>query len=158
MVLVDTDVLLIAFRYQRDARFAVNSSFLSKVKQEEPSITVYNLMEFLGQMSFNISSDRLRHWDRWLKDEYSLLVVWPEGGDFDANGVLRTEIYDRPFSKMVETPGGIAFNDALILVLAERAADIDTVVTWNARHFRDKTALTVLTPEEYLQRNVSSDQ
>ncbi|MDO8690025.1 MAG: hypothetical protein Q7R39_08460 [Dehalococcoidia bacterium] len=150
MVLVDTDVLLIAFRYQRDVRFAVNSSFLSKVKGEEPCITVYNLMEFLGQMSFNMPSERLRDWDRWLGDEYSLLVVWPEAGDLDANGVLRTEIYDRPFSKMLNTPKGMAFNDALILALAERTADISAVVTWNARHFRDKTGLSVLTPEEYL--------
>lgn len=151
MVLVDTDVLLIEFRYQRDARFAANSSFLSKVKEEEPCITVYNLMEFLGQMSFNIPSEKLRDWDRWLEDEYSLLVVWPEGGDLDANGVLRTEIYDRPFSKMLDTANGIAFNDALILDLAERTVGIDTVVTWNARHFRNKTALTVMTPEEYVQ-------
>ena len=40
----------------------------------------------------------------------------------------------------------MAFLDALIIGLAERTPDVKAFVTWNARHFRDKTLLTVLTP------------
>jgi len=46
----------------------------------------------------------------------------------------------------------LPFLDALILGLVERAAGVDVFVTWNARHFRGKTALPVLTPEEFLAR------
>jgi hypothetical protein len=28
---------------------------------------------------------------------------------------------------------------------------IDAFVTWNARHYRNKTALTVVTPAEYME-------
>jgi len=34
--------------------------------------------------------------------------------------------------------------------LAEERTYVGVFVTWNARHFRDKTPLTVLTPPEFL--------
>lgn len=40
--------------------------------------------------------------------------------------------------------------DALILHLAEHAPNAEAFVTWNARHFRNKSSLPVLTPAEYL--------
>lgn len=44
------------------------------------------------------------------------------------------------------------FMDALIISLVERAPDVECFVTWNAKHFKGKTSLMVLTPEEYLAR------
>ena len=46
----------------------------------------------------------------------------------------------------------MAFIDALILDLAERTSDIKYFVAWNARHFKDKSALPVVTPSEYLAK------
>ena len=46
----------------------------------------------------------------------------------------------------------MAFMDALILNLAERTPDVDAFITWNARHFKGKSSLRVLTPEEYVTR------
>jgi len=42
--------------------------------------------------------------------------------------------------------------NALILSSAERTPDVEFFVTWNAKHFKGKTDLAVLTPEEYLNR------
>ncbi|MCR4406963.1 MAG: hypothetical protein NUW24_08580 [Anaerolineae bacterium] len=39
--------------------------------------------------------------------------------------------------------------DALIITLAKRTPGVETFVTWNARHFRNKTSLIVLSPAEY---------
>ena len=41
--------------------------------------------------------------------------------------------------------------DALILGLAECAPEADAFITWNARHFKGKSSLKVLTPQEYLE-------
>lgn len=150
MVLVDTDILLIDFRYHRDRRFGVNSAFLSSVQAQEPGITVYNLMEFLGQMSFGTSPAKLVKWDLWLRDEYGLRVIWPVAGGRDADRFFHEEIYDQPFSKMLGAGRGMAFNDALIIGLAERTPGINTIVTWNARHFVTETTLKVKTPEQYV--------
>ncbi len=43
-----------------------------------------------------------------------------------------------------------SFMDTLILNLAERTPNVETFVTWNARHFTGKSSLKVLTPQEYL--------
>ena len=45
----------------------------------------------------------------------------------------------------------MAFADALIIGLAERVSGVEAFVTWNARHFRDKTSMAVLTPYEFLE-------
>jgi len=60
------------------------------------------------------------------------------------------ELYDRPYQKIrsVRMP----FMDALIISLVERTPDVEYFVTWNAKHFKGKTTLTVLTQEEYLSR------
>ncbi len=70
MVVIDSDVFLIAFAFQADKRQAVNSAFLERMQNAEPAITVYNLMELLGQMSFNLSPTQLDDWRTWLLETY----------------------------------------------------------------------------------------
>jgi len=81
MVVLDTDVLLLAFAFQNDKRQPVNTAFLKRVQSAEPAITVYNLMELLGQLSFNLSPTRLDAWQAFLVDAYQLTVVWPAAPD-----------------------------------------------------------------------------
>jgi hypothetical protein len=65
-----------------------------------------------------------------------------------AEGFFRSEIFEHPFAKAREHR--IAFLDALVIGLAERTPNVESLVTWNARHFKDKTTLRVQTPSEYL--------
>lgn len=152
MVVVDTDVLLLAFAFQRDERQAANTAFLDKIQSESPAITIYSLMEILGQMSFNLSAEKLAAWQSWLVDAYHLTVIWPVDPDSPTSGLsFKAEIFERPFERMRAQRA--AFMDTLILNLAERAPGVDGFVTWNARHFRGKSSLLVLTPQEYLEQN-----
>ncbi|MFZ5909352.1 MAG: type II toxin-antitoxin system VapC family toxin [Chloroflexota bacterium] len=149
MVVLDTDVLLLAFAFQRDDRQAVNNAFLTNIQLENPAITIYSLMEFLGQMSFNLTAERLSAWQSWLIDAYHLTVIWPADPDSPISGIsYKTEIFERPFERMYSYHA--SFMDALILNLAERTPGAEIFVTWNARHFRNKSSLKVLTPQEYL--------
>jgi hypothetical protein len=77
MVILDTDVLLLAFAFQRDSRQPVNTAFLEQVQAKNPAITIYSLMEILGQLSFNLSAERLSAWQSWLVDAYGLTIIWP---------------------------------------------------------------------------------
>ena len=113
MVVIDTDVLLLAFAFQNDKRQPTNTAFLKRVQTADPAITVYNLMELLGQLSFNLSPARLDAWQSWLIEAHRLTVIWPLEPD-------------------------------------ELSAISFRIVTWNARHFKAKSTLTALTPEEYL--------
>ena len=81
-----------------------------------------------------------------------MTVIWPiDQQETSAQFSFRTEIYERPFERMMTHRSG--FVDSLILNLAERSPKAEVFITWNARHFKDKSTLKVLTPEEYLVCN-----
>ena len=80
---------------------------------------------------------------------YNLNVIWNTNSKEKINPeTWREIIYERPFQKM--QTARMAFMDALILSTVEHTPDVECFVTWNAKHFKGKTSLTVLTPEEYL--------
>ncbi len=78
MVIVDTDIFILEFRFQRDHRYSINKQFLSTIKATGGGITIYAVMEFLGKMSFNVNPDRLIDWRSWLQDAYNLTIIWSE--------------------------------------------------------------------------------
>lgn len=148
MVVIDTDVLLLAFAFQSDVRQADNALFLQKAQTAVPAVTIYTLMEFLGKLSFNLSPERLEQWQSWLVAAYQLEVVWPVAPTTSISYLSWHELmFSRPFNRMktVQMP----YTDALILDLTEQV-QADSFVTWNARHFRNKTSVPVWTPEEFL--------
>lgn len=149
MVVIDTDVLLLAFAFQHDPRQMANTAFLQQVQTTVPAITIYTLMEFLGKLSFNLSPERLEQWPAWLAAAYQLTVLWPVSPDTTITyHTWRDELFARPFMriKAVKMP----YMDALILNLAEQSTAAICFVTWNARHFQGKSSLPVLTPADYL--------
>lgn len=154
MVVIDSDVILLAFAYQRDPRQLDNAAFLAQVQPANPGITIYNLMEVLAQLSFNLTPARLAEWESWLIEPYHLTVIWPHARENqNAETFFRSEIFEKPFQKAREHR--VAFLDALIIGLAERTPEVDCFVTWNARHFKDKSTIPVLTPVEYLAQLAS---
>lgn len=150
MVGIDSDVILIELRYQRDARYAANAQFLQAVRPSTPAVTVYTLMEVLGQLSFNLAPQKLAEWETWLLRRYRLAVIWPDPGNLPARQFMVDELYQRPYCRMKAYQA--AFLDALVIETAERAPDVRAFVTWNARRLADKTRLPVLTPAEYLEQ------
>lgn len=70
MVAIDTDVLVLAFAFHHDPRQEINRSFLAAVRPQTPLVAIYSVMELLGQLSFNLSSERLAQWQSWLQDHY----------------------------------------------------------------------------------------
>ena len=78
MVAIDSDIFLIAHRYVRDVRAEINARFLAEVKTAAPALTIYNLMEILGVLSFNLSAAQMRAWPDWLKARHKLAILWPE--------------------------------------------------------------------------------
>ena len=148
MVIIDTDVFVLEFRFRRDHRYPINKRFLSAIQASGGAITIYSVIEFLGKISFNMNPARLREWRSWLQDAYNLTIIWPEARGMDADSFVRSLVFNHPFERMCRTP--IAFVDSLILDLAEQVEQAETFITWNAKHFVGKTSLAVKTPEEHL--------
>jgi hypothetical protein len=150
MVVIDTDVLTLAYAFHRDSRQEANLRFLSAVRALQPAVTVYTLMELLGKLSFNLSAERLAQWPIWLQARHALNILYPSTTGLAADTFFRREFIDRPFEKMQSYQ--MPFLDSLILGLAEGAPGVECFVTWNARHYQGKTTLAVLTPVAYLER------
>lgn len=147
-VAIDTDVLVLAFAFHQDSRQAANTRFLEEVRQQTPLVAIYSVLELLGQLSFNLSSERLAQWPTWLQDRYSLTLLYPETTNLTAEIFFQEEFIERPFARMQQQR--VPFLDGLILGLVERVSGLECFVTWNARHYRGKTRLNVLTPAEYI--------
>jgi hypothetical protein len=148
VVALDTDVLTLAFAFHRDPRQTANTRFLSAVQEDVPVVAIYTVMELLGKLSFNLPAQRLAQWTLWLQEQYQLTVLYPQTNGLEATPFFQQEFVNQPLQKMQQH--GMSFLDGLILNLAE-AAEVETLVTWNARHFQNKTSLTVLTPAQYLE-------
>lgn len=148
MVALDADVLLLAYAFHHDERQADNTRFLTVALERQPVVAIYTVMELLGQLSFNLPGERLRQWPSWLQDHYRLTILYPQLDGLDGAAFFEGEIIVRPLQKMQQR---MPFLDALIVNLVEEASDIEAFVTWNARHYRNKTPLTVLTPTQYLE-------
>lgn len=152
MVALDTDVLTLAFAFHRDPRQADNARFLTTVQNQAPVVAIYTIMELLGKLSFNLTAEQLRQWDSWLQDRYQLTILYPQTEGLEAGDFFQQELIDQPLQKMQQY--GMPFLDGLILNLLE-LAQVEALVTWNARHFRHKTSLAVVTPTEYLVQSSS---
>jgi hypothetical protein len=84
------------------------------------------------------------------QDRFSLTVLYPQAEGEDAWMFSQRELIDQPLDQTGLHP--LSYLDSLILGLVERSADVNAFITWNARHFRRKPALPVLTPAEFLAR------
>jgi len=148
MILIDSDVYAIHLMYPRDARFALNQHFLSQVRPIPKATTIFNLLEICGKASFSLSLAALQKLYRNFDKNYRVRVLFPKTQDLSGEEFLQRVLIQRSLHKILTR---MAFLDALILSTAEDYPEIDTFVTWNARHFRGKTSLSVLTPREYLE-------
>ena len=94
-------------------------------------------------------------------DIFVIAALHPEAPCFAVNGrfvelmrsrrgAFATTIFNK--LEMVRLYRRMKLGDALVLMVAESHPQVDTFVTWNAKHFRDKTHLFVLTPSEFLRR------
>jgi hypothetical protein len=150
MIAIDTDVFVLAFAFHQDVRQESNTHFLELVQARQPLTTIYSVMELLGQLSFNLPPGRLLQWSTWLQARYALTVAYPPTDQLPAELFFQREFIDRPLARMQQLR--MPFLDGLILDLVERTPGVEAFVTWNARHYRGKTALTILTPSEYLRQ------
>jgi hypothetical protein len=148
MILIDSDVYAIDIMYPRDLRYASNSDFLVSVADESKGTTIFNVLEICGKASFVLPRDKLLKLYRSFARDYAVVVLWPKTNAMKAADFLTQRIVARSVAKMMNR---MAFLDALILCVAEEHPEVDTFITWNARHFKGKTSLLVQTPREYLE-------
>ncbi len=153
MVVIDTDVFVLEFAFHNDPRRDVNSNFLKQVRDNDSVVTVYNLLELLGQLSFNLAPTKLETWQSWLVDAYALTVIWPVEPDeyTTAASYFRKEIFDQPFTRMRQKR--MAFLDSLVLNLAERTPGVEFLNMLKILVGRPKSRTPSLTSVKRLEKS-----
>jgi len=148
MILIDTDIFVIDRRYVRDVKFQINSKFLDylSTKGIDRATTIFNLYEVCGIMSFNLSKQQVQNLFIGFESIYGLKIIYPPLGNKTPE-----EAFDRLLADTLRLIlEKMAFLDALIISTAESVPHVESLITWNAKHFLNKTKLTVQTPENYL--------
>lgn len=146
MILLDADILLLDIRYPRDARFGTNAQLLRILEGQglTRGITLYALLEVIGILSFNLPTDQIQRLYTLLPGRYGLRVVPALGTDQEAPTFALSAILAQVEKKM-------ALGDVLqALYIQHFAPQATCLLSWNARHFHQKLAVSALTPEEWL--------
>ncbi len=146
MILLDSDVLLIAHRYQNDARFPVNDQALQQIRAESIAlaITAQALLEVVGILSFSVPSGTVGRLPHYLVGLYGFLVfpVLQQAPDYA--GCTVAEL-------LVQMDQQMSLPDAVQAVqIARHASYAECLLTWNARHFKGKLVIPVFTPQDWL--------
>lgn len=143
-IFIDSDIFVRDLRYPNDNRTPQNQKFLSKIKKNRRGATsIFNVLEVAGIMSYNLNPEQLFTLYADFTNHYGIKVLFPA----DAAGNLMYDI-TAIFMQIQKRQN---LGDAQIASVVEKFSDkIDSFVSWNAPHFRDKISIRVLTPEEYL--------
>ncbi len=78
-------------------------------------------------------------------EAYNLKILYPSTAFISVNEFVES-LFDKIFQKIKLK---MSFQDALILVVAEEHS-CTAFVTWNIKHFLDRTYLNVQTPKQFL--------
>jgi predicted nucleic acid-binding protein len=145
LILIDTNIFVIDLRYKRDASYKVNQAFLSTAAQSGNGFTtIVNLLEICGILSFNLNQNQLLDLWTYFQDRYKITVL-PEPDIQSAfPGIEINRLFDILCKKT-------SFGDALMMAVAEKHLSfVETMVTWDSEHFKDRYSGKVLTPDEYM--------
>ena len=145
LILIDTNIFVIDLRYKRDVNFKMNQAFLSAVAQTGNGFTtIVNLLELCGILSFNLNRNQLLDLWAYFQEQYKITVL-PEP---KIQSTFPSVEIHRLFDKLCKKT---SFGDALMLVVAEKHLPfVETMVTWDNEHFKDKYIGKVLTPDAYM--------
>lgn len=153
MILLDTNVFVIDRFYPGNEKFDENRRFVEQLPGIEVGFPVFSLYELCGVSSFRLSPEELNRWMYNLEDAYDVEIL-PQ---FGMRGELATNWF-RGFQAHLRDliRRKMSLGDALILQAAEEY-NVDAIITWNLKHFIDRTTIPVLTPTEYLAQQKPED-
>jgi predicted nucleic acid-binding protein len=145
MIALDTDVLVIYHIFHNDPRYEKTKKLFDKLSNETKFVTIFNLLELCGILATATKiedSSTVFHKYLTAKDIEILFPKFLVQSENDFWATLVSECFSR-------IQKGLRLGDATILWTLETNEDIDSMITWNTKHFEGKTSIKVLTPSEF---------
>lgn len=155
IIFVDSNVFIIDLRYKNDKNYHANRGFLDYLYKKRTGITsVLNLLEVCGVLSFSLNERQISELYNYLPDRYRVEIIPSPSIELFLPQLAVGKVFEIIRRK-------VSFGDALIISTFETyAPHITHFISWNATHFQNKTFIStsprVLTPEEFLKREIES--
>ncbi len=146
IVVLDSNLFVIDLRYHRDRHYRLNRAFLTRLPGlASAATTLINLLEVCGILSFNLTAQQVWELYHYLPERYQVVVFPPP--------TLPVVLPGLPVERLLTLMARkLSFADALALATIEAwIPQTACFVSWDARHFRGKTSLPVMTPAEFLR-------
>ena len=147
MIAIDSDLLAIFHIFKKDPRFQITRQFFAKLTDHPKAVTIFNLLELCGIISTATGREDASKIFQEYTFSRDVIILFPNLQAKDEDDFWAT-LVSECFSRIQK---GMRLGDAVILWTLETNEKIDSFITWNAKHFRDKTSIRVLTPSEFLE-------
>jgi hypothetical protein len=148
VIVLDADVLIVDLVYPNDPNYPANRRFLDCIEANgiDSRITTQGLLEVVGKRSYNTPVAGIGLLPGILLATYHLAPVPDPATVPEYAGCTYDEVVTQIAQQM-------SLGDAVMAVqIAKFAPAATALVTWNAKHFRGKLSVPVLTPDEWLQQ------
>ena len=150
MVFLDSNLFIIDRLFRRDSAYPITHAFLDRLPKISAAVPLITLLELCGAASFRLSADETELWLQGFATVYPVRILNPFGaGDGPATAWLGS--YTDDVSRYIARR--MTLGDALLAREADRYG-ADAIVTWNIKDFAGKTAVRVLTPEQFMNRGL----
>ena len=143
MIVIDTDVLALYHFFVHDPRHDIAVSFMNETREQARGTTIYNLLELAGILAVAGKADLGKSLIGTYATAADMQVLFPRLSPLSPDAFWAD--YTGELVDMMTR--GLRYGDAKVLWVAERN-DASCLVTWNTRHYQDRTPLPVLTPAE----------
>lgn len=148
MILLEADVILIDRKFTNDVRHGTNRAALDRLRADGHTLAMvaHTVLEVVGVMSFGTPAADVPLIPNALSVVYGILIIPDPATEPDYARCTFDELLRQMSLKM-------SLGDAVQAVqIAKFVPQADALLTWNAKHFRGKVVIPVLTPEEWLQQ------
>jgi sugar/nucleoside kinase (ribokinase family) len=148
LVFLDANLFIIDRFFRRDALYPATRAFLAHLPEISAAVPLFTLFELCGAASFRLSAQES---ERWLYDfaiVYPVRVLNPFGAGDGASAAWLGSFADDLARYIARR---MTLGDAILAREADRYA-AEALVTWNIKDFADRTAVPVLSPEQFINR------
>ena len=147
MISLDTDVLAVYHVFHSDRRYETTKKFFDSINDQTKTVTIFTSLELCGIFSCaNRSKDSKTFFDAFIAAE-DVIILFPDLLTKDNSDFWSTLVAEC-FTRIQK---GMRLGDAAILWTLESHDSVNQFITWNARHFKEKTSIKISTPSEFLQ-------
>jgi hypothetical protein len=147
---IDTDVLGIQHIFKQDKRHIATSRFMEQTSSLGRGVPIFSLLELCGLVATASQAAAATMIFDWYLTSPSIRILYPP--------VELASVYhfwaQQNAELLARIERGLRLGDAAILWAVE-AADCEIFVTWNTKHYQGRTAVTVMTPQTWLEERAN---